>query len=76
MDARVIECIGKLLYPSIPDSHDVVHEPDLIGIKRLFQPAHLIDDVLRTADVVALTPDRFGTPVAVERAAACGDQIH
>ena len=76
MYAARVQQIGKFLDPFVLNAHDVVHEPDVVGLEMFLQPRHFLDHIRGAPHIVLLSPDRFGAPVAVERAAARCDQIH
>ena len=60
----------ELRHPVDVEAEDVVRQPDVIGLEHLLQVGHLGRDVFGTALVVVVAPDRFGAPVAAERAAS------
>ena len=60
--------------PARLQPQDVIGEPDVGAVGRL-KGVQLGDDVVGAPDVVALAPDRLGTPVAVVRAAAAGCHV-
>ena len=68
--------ICKACQPSRLEAQDVVSKPDVIGMVRALQQAHFSSYILWAAAVVALPPDRFCAPIAVERAPARGHHIH
>lgn len=76
VQTALVEQVSKQLDPTILYAHDVVHEPDMVGVEVFFQPGHFGDDIFRATDVVLLTPDGLGTPVAVKGATAGRNHIH
>src|SRR3984957_20261374 len=64
--ARRVHRGGKVCHPIHAESEDVVGKPDVVGIEGVLQIGHFGGDVCRRALEIAVSPDRFGAPVAAE----------